>query len=441
MRINSSPTKNSKISKSISAMLLVFVCFASVNVQAGTPEKIKYWLEKLKEYQLLSSTRKYYENYQDVAERYRQYVNKKRKKVYSFSIEAEPDSAYDLAKPLDYLDTSKLQDNWINKTQLDNAFISARDSQFITWKNKMVSYKRRPTWMFPYDGCHVRAEQVKNKFNEFDFPDFKKVFVFGDLKFNTSNSLIGKSQWWFHVAITAKVNDIVYVIDPAINPSKVLTIEDWANQLGPIDELTFSICEKDTFIPFDNCINPKPVDPQEFAKTQTSYLVLEWLNILTLKRNPLLELQEHPPWRKQLFAPNKSSRGQVGQVYMNYNETSEEIEYFELVKTNLWGFYGKFPTNQQDNENWRYLGSQLESPYLRKLKSLENYMGRYNIGDIFTNSNQTTGETEYFMLASFDSNNSVVELPINQKDSRYWKYLGNDYPIQLKVTDETVKLN
>lgn len=422
------------------AHFLIFIFLSSCMgiTQASPSESIKIdWSKQLKKYQILSSKRNSDEHFKEVADRYRQLIKKRRSERRKSIIAIdESTTAYDEARPIEFINDDIL-DNWNSQTQLDNAFISARDSQFIPWKYSLISKYRRPTWLFPYDGCHVRAEQLKDKFNEYGFPEVKKIFVFGDLSFNTKNSLLGKVQWWFHVAVATKFNDQIYVFDPAIDASKILPLEDWGSSFNqPIEALTFSICNKNTYIPFDGCNNPEPIDQQEYEKVQTSYLFLESINLVTLGRNPLIELQDNPPWRKPVHVWQTNRRGMKGDIYIHYNKAIGKAEYFQLVNVNFWGQYGDFPNNQQNNHYWKYLGNDAPQNYLQPLKTTTDQKNNHKAGDIFITRSHS--EVEYYRLIEFQEDGSLADFPSDQQDNPYWEYLGNDYPIELKNDPEQV---
>lgn len=266
----------------------------------------------------------------------------------------------------------------------------------------------------------------------------KKIFVFGDLSFKTANSITGKAEWWFHVALAAKFDDQIYVFDPAINPNQILLLEDWASSFNlPLADLDLALCHRDTYIPYDSCDQPQRVNQKEFARVQNTYLFLEWLNIVSLGRNPLLELQEYPPWRQPIYAWRYNRKGMIGNIYINYNESTKEIEYFKLINLDSWGRYDKFPSDKQNNFYWEYIGNTLPFGYLQKPKRVDDERLRYKIGDVFVHENSYLAETEYYMLAATLSDGGLARFPANQQDNYYWKFLGNTYPIQLKGNPHT----
>jgi len=48
--------------------------------------------------------------------------------------------------------------------------------------------------------------------------------------------------------------------------------------------------------------------------------------------------------------------GKVGDIYIDWNSVSKRYEYFQLLRNN----YSWFPTNQQDNNYWKYIGFDAE---------------------------------------------------------------------------------
>jgi hypothetical protein len=151
--------------------------------------------------------------------------------------------------------------------------------------------------MYPDDGCYARAEVAKHELEKNNFPAPKKLFVFGNLYAASKNSKTGFVQWWYHVAVTYRVGNDVYVFDPAIEPQRPLKLNEW-NQLvgGEQNDTQFSICAPNTYDPSSDCYGPALLDPSSAYKEQKGFLGYEWQRLLDLKRDPKMELGDYPPW-------------------------------------------------------------------------------------------------------------------------------------------------
>lgn len=178
---------------------------------------------------------------------------------------------------------------------LENEFKFIRDTRFL--KSDDANFPRRLTWLYPDDGCYARAEMAKIELQSHHVPQPKKLFVFGDLSVNTKNSYSGSVQWWYHVAVTYRVGDEAYVIDPAIEPLRPLKISEWDAAVGGANARTqYSICSKDAYDPTSDCATTSSMDKDDVVTEQQSFLQAEWYRLLDLKRDPTKELGEFPPW-------------------------------------------------------------------------------------------------------------------------------------------------
>lgn len=203
-------------------------------------------------------------------------------------------SAERAKKPLRQLDITQIPDVG-SYSDLEREFFYVRDTRFIKTNN--ASFPRRLTWMYPDDGCYARAELAKNELSAHNFPEPRKLFVFGNLHAPSKNSETGFVQWWYHVAVTYRVGADVYVFDPAIEPMHPLKISEW-NRLvgGENSQVQYSICDQNTYDPSNDCNQPTPVSFEMSLHEQKQFLGAEWDRLLDLSRNPEKELGDSPPW-------------------------------------------------------------------------------------------------------------------------------------------------
>lgn len=177
--------------------------------------------------------------------------------------------------------------------ELEKAFAQIRDERII---KSNVQFPRRPTWLYPDDGCYARAELASNRLVQMGFDVPSRIFAFGDLAVQTPNHPYGSVGWWYHVVIGYKFADDIYVMDPSIESKKILTLKQWTSLMGDVASVELNICGSGTYSPNYDC-NSKAQYGHATALTQIKpFLEYEWARILHLNRNPESELGDNPPW-------------------------------------------------------------------------------------------------------------------------------------------------
>lgn len=240
----------------------------------------------------LSSIRRPGESYKTARDRH--YFKKSFE--FSFPRTGRPGfvSAERAKKSLINLDTTTVTEI-ASLAELQEQFMYIRDSRFI--KTDRPEFPRRITWLFPDDGCYARAELAKFELKKNDFPEPKKIFVFGNLEAVSNNAPYGSVNWWYHVAVTYRVGQDVYVFDPALEPTRPLKLSEWNDAVGGSESFVdYSICSADTFDPSADCYHPTPMDYEASINAQKPFLDPEWWRIIELNRNPEEELGNNPPW-------------------------------------------------------------------------------------------------------------------------------------------------
>ena len=186
---------------------------------------------------------------------------------------------------------------WSDKKQIKEAFVYIRDTRFIDWYLDDEFFPRRSTWLYPDDGCFARADLAKQNAIAANFPTPHKVFAFGDLNVKTKNHPNGKVSWWYHVAPIAFDGKQYYVLDPALNYKKPLPLKDWLKLMNKdYKTIKIAICHPDSAVPNDDCYAPFGFSDQ-MREYQEYYLPAEWSRLVQLKRDPVKELGEKPPWK------------------------------------------------------------------------------------------------------------------------------------------------
>ncbi len=193
-------------------------------------------------------------------------------------------------------------ETWSSYGKVKKAFSYIRDLRFIDWEYQDEEFMRRTSWLYPDDGCFIRAELMVENLVDTDEPLPNKIFVIGNLKVKTPNALGGKISWWYHVAPIVKVRKTLFVLDPALKTKKPLKLAAWLKLMSKdIDNLKIAICDARTLSPGSKCYNPYQYDLDKVMEYQYYYLAAEWKRVVDLGRDPVKELGDNPPWKYLLF--------------------------------------------------------------------------------------------------------------------------------------------
>jgi hypothetical protein len=213
---------------------------------------------------------------------------------------AVPGSALSVSRPVASLDRSLEFRAVRDKRTLLAMFAQTRDWRFLPDPD-VAGARRRLSWMYPDDGCFMRAEYVTRLLNQQAHrPWVNKLFVFGNLEVDTANAPRGKVNWWFHVVAATGFAGHIVVFDPAIDPSSPLLMETWLSRVTKDPaSLSVSLCRSGTYLPNDACdsVELRLTGP-ELSSTAQSYLHAERARLLELGRDPVRELADSPPWTR-----------------------------------------------------------------------------------------------------------------------------------------------
>lgn len=177
--------------------------------------------------------------------------------------------------------------------QLDSAFKMIRDDRFLTWQRR-ADFPRRASWLFPADGCYIRAGLANQYLDRKKIPAASKIFAFGDLLVDTPYFYTGRASWWYHVAQVVDVNGVKMVLDPAVEAQRALTMDEWLARMGDPKKMKISICGQGAYLPKSRCKDTAifGISPELLNKT----LDQEWDNLSELKFDPDTLLGDTPPW-------------------------------------------------------------------------------------------------------------------------------------------------
>jgi len=199
-------------------------------------------------------------------------------------------SAYEARVLLEKLDTSSVPE--VSKEDMLTIFTEGRDHRPLV---DQESRKRRPTWLYPDDGCFARAELVNREAEKRGHTVPLKVFVFGNLSAETTNHPDGMISWWYHVAPILKNDGEVYVLDPALKATEPLTLKDWVGRMSD-EKAEVSVCVGTAYDPGSLCFKDEGGTASRAIADESYYLESEWERIEDLGRNPEDELGDRPPW-------------------------------------------------------------------------------------------------------------------------------------------------
>lgn len=187
--------------------------------------------------------------------------------------------------------------DWNDQNLMLSAFHYVRDLRFFEL-NSEPGFLRRTSWLYPDDGCYMRAGVVKHLLDQANkYPVISKVFVFGNLSVRTPNARSGVVSWWYHVAPIIRIGVQPYVLDPAIEPKNPLKLVDWLSlQNSKPTNLVLSICHANAYEPWNACSSSSEISENALYQDQTEFLISEKDNLISLGRDPMKELGDHPPW-------------------------------------------------------------------------------------------------------------------------------------------------
>lgn len=187
---------------------------------------------------------------------------------------------------------------WDSEADLLRRFRVLRDARVLRADDR-PAFARRATWLYPDDGCYARAALATKTLIAAE-PGVRppgKIFAFGDLSVRTANAPGGQVEWWYHVAPVVRVGTQNFVLDPAIEPTRPLTTEEWIARQTPTPESTLvALCGSGTYVPSDRCDLQSDGVEATAVEDERELLGPEWARVLSLGRRPELELGDQPPW-------------------------------------------------------------------------------------------------------------------------------------------------
>lgn len=189
--------------------------------------------------------------------------------------------------------------SWPTVEVLQSRFATVRGDRSIRW-SRNPEFPRRISWLYPNDGCYVRATMTNRWFKSRGIETPKKVFAFGKLRTKTNNHPRGVASWWYHVAPIVQVNGEKFVLDPSIEAARPLSLRDWLGRMGTPGEIKVAICAAGTHSPRSDCAD-ETVGTSVLSSQQT-FLSKEWDQLKRMGKNPEALLGSRPPWLRRVRA-------------------------------------------------------------------------------------------------------------------------------------------
>lgn len=241
-----------------------------------------------------SQLRREFESFEEAEARYLEWL-----KAQGLEVDPFAQTARRVAVPLERVDFSEIP-SWDalgeNDEVVQLAFETSRDERYLVLPER-PSFLRRPSWLYPDDGCFARSALTAKKLQSWNYPRPFKLFAFGNLRVNTKNHPAGKVFWWYHVVPIISYRGQVYVLDAAIEPTHPLFYLEWVDRMiANRNKIKLSVCNPYAYEPNSLCYQAGPNSEKSAYSHQIYYLRREWQRILNLRRNPEDELGDAPPW-------------------------------------------------------------------------------------------------------------------------------------------------
>jgi Glutaminase len=169
-----------------------------------------------------------------------------------------------------------------DSSELHDVFQIIRNEKSLIDKSGRL---RRLPWYFPDSGCFARAEAMTNRISQLKGRAPYKIFAFGNLKALTQFHPKGMIYWWYHVAPVVRSGNEIFVIDPGLDPSTPLRLQEWLQLLHTTNP-EISICAPHSYDPNSSCTHKVDDQGARAKEDLLGFLNLELQRILELGLSP-----------------------------------------------------------------------------------------------------------------------------------------------------------
>lgn len=187
--------------------------------------------------------------------------------------------------------------NYYSTDTLQNDFEIVRDDRHVRWQ-KSPEFLRRGSFLYPQDGCWMRAAYMNRVLVKKGRLPLPKLFVFGNLQFSSPYVPRGQGAWYYHVAPVARIGEKLFVLDPSVDSNRPIEIDTWLNRMGVNrDNSELRICSPQTYDVYESCKLPMGLEKQKFERDLQEFLNREWQNLDELGLPVKELLGNSPPWK------------------------------------------------------------------------------------------------------------------------------------------------
>ena len=187
-----------------------------------------------------------------------------------------------------------------SQEEVTEGFHLVRDHKFLPCSN-VVGNKRAIPWLYPENGCFLRAALSRRLLSLKGYAGIKKLFVFGDFKYKSKWAETGYVAFKFHVAVATRVEREIYILDPSVDYEKPLLLLHWSQRLTSESQnktIEYSLCSDLTVSHNSECNEMEESNevgirrgmPHTMEFFAMEYLAKEYENIHQLGLDPKREL-------------------------------------------------------------------------------------------------------------------------------------------------------
>jgi hypothetical protein len=172
---------------------------------------------------------------------------------------------------------------------LNALFFSARDIRLYDNPNS-GGYRRKGAWYYPNDGCYAKAAHISHIAKERGHVRPGKIYAFGNLRLHTPYAMNGSAAYWsYHVAAAYHVDSTIYVVDPSVSGSGILTSAEWLSRISDNPAgVRVALCDSHSYSPYSKCRGGGGTGG--YLGHMKEFLRLEWSNLRKLGYSPDLLL-------------------------------------------------------------------------------------------------------------------------------------------------------
>ncbi len=183
---------------------------------------------------------------------------------------------------------------WPAGTNIQSIFKEIRDHKILPDPYDRGTLRRIP-WMYPDDGCMIRAAIWIHDFARLhpELPTPAKLYVSGNLKVSNEFTPVDV-EYTYHVAPAVRIAGDIVVFDPSMDLRAPLTLTNWALKMLPSEKWgRYAVCDSSSFNTKSPCIG-NPTGDREAELVVGEFLRLESERVRELNLNPRVLSDEHP---------------------------------------------------------------------------------------------------------------------------------------------------